>query len=250
MTTLPHPYDDEPSNGFEMTPHAVLFDTRLSAGAKVCWATLQHYWRRSDVCWPSQATLAARMSCSIGTVQSRLRELREHGFIEVRRRGLTLPNQYIRLVQPRLRLVDFSAEDLSRSRSDTQDPASQEPQDPAYKTDAEKETQKPDWPRGSRNATTRAAEEHRLDGEDLEAFEDLMATLRDLDPDVFDAKTPASFLRHHSNLVAAEFDYIRRGIEKRTDALSPVRYAYGVAESIQGGYSSAPGVPSRWSASR
>lgn len=57
----------------------------LTFGAKVMYALLCNYCSEKDHCWPSQATLAARLSCSVGSVKNYLTELVKAKLIEVRR---------------------------------------------------------------------------------------------------------------------------------------------------------------------
>ncbi|WP_308599291.1 helix-turn-helix domain-containing protein, partial [uncultured Desulfovibrio sp.] len=45
-----------------------IFEKSISLGAKTMYALLCDYASEKDHCWPSQATLAKRLSCSISTV--------------------------------------------------------------------------------------------------------------------------------------------------------------------------------------
>lgn len=65
-------------------PQFVL-ETSVSFGAKIVYALLCNYASDSDRCWPSQATLAARLSCSVSSVKKYLAELVGINLIQVRR---------------------------------------------------------------------------------------------------------------------------------------------------------------------
>lgn len=65
-------------------PQFVL-ETSISFGAKVMYALLCNYASDNDHCWPSQATLAARLSCSVSSVKKYLGELVGIKLIDVRR---------------------------------------------------------------------------------------------------------------------------------------------------------------------
>lgn len=66
-------------------PQFVL-ETTMSFGAKIMYALLCNYASDSDRCWPSQATLAARLSCSVNSVKKYLTELVGARLICVRRK--------------------------------------------------------------------------------------------------------------------------------------------------------------------
>ena len=57
----------------------------VTFGAKIMYALLCNYASEKDHCWPSQATLAARLSCSVSSVKNYLAELVKVKLIEVRR---------------------------------------------------------------------------------------------------------------------------------------------------------------------
>ena len=64
-------------------PQFVL-EKSITLGAKVMYAILCNYASERDHCWPSQATLAARLSCSISSVKKYLGELVNERLIEIR----------------------------------------------------------------------------------------------------------------------------------------------------------------------
>jgi len=88
-------------------PQFVL-ETSISFGAKVMYALLCNYASDNDHCWPSQATLAARLSCSVSSVKKYLAELVGIKLIEVRREQYRSSVYY--MMQP---------EALSASRQET-----------------------------------------------------------------------------------------------------------------------------------
>ena len=57
----------------------------VTFGAKIMYALLCNYASEKDHCWPSQATLAARLSCSVSSVKNYLAELVKAKLIEIRR---------------------------------------------------------------------------------------------------------------------------------------------------------------------
>jgi hypothetical protein len=57
----------------------------VTFGAKIMYALLCNYAAEKDHCWPSQNTLAARLSCSVSSVKNYLAELVKAKLIEVRR---------------------------------------------------------------------------------------------------------------------------------------------------------------------
>lgn len=65
-------------------PQFVL-EKSITFGAKVMYALLCNYASERDHCWPSHATLAARLSCSVSSVKNYLRELVREKLIVIRR---------------------------------------------------------------------------------------------------------------------------------------------------------------------
>ena len=57
----------------------------ITLGAKVMYALLCNYASEKDHCWPSHATLAARLSCSVSSVKNYLTELVRENLIAIRR---------------------------------------------------------------------------------------------------------------------------------------------------------------------
>ena len=57
----------------------------ITFGAKTMYAILCDYAAAKDHCWPSQATLAKRLSCSISSVKNYLAELVRAKLISIKR---------------------------------------------------------------------------------------------------------------------------------------------------------------------
>lgn len=72
---------------YSALPHAVLFDTRLSHGARLLYAVLQSHWWQGGECWASHATLAGQLGCKDRMLRYYLTELLKAGVISERLRG-------------------------------------------------------------------------------------------------------------------------------------------------------------------
>lgn len=59
----------------------------LSRGASRCFNLLRSYLHGKDHCWPSQATLSARLHVDPRTIQRHLKELRAAGLVTSKQRG-------------------------------------------------------------------------------------------------------------------------------------------------------------------
>ena len=57
----------------------------ITAGAKLMYAILCNYASEKDHCWPSQATLAERLSCSVSSIKNYLAELVRENLVIVRK---------------------------------------------------------------------------------------------------------------------------------------------------------------------
>ena len=62
-----------------------ILEKPITLGAKVMYALLCNYASEKDHCWPSHATLAARLSCSVSSVKNYLTELVRENLIAIRR---------------------------------------------------------------------------------------------------------------------------------------------------------------------
>lgn len=89
---------------FGMVPKGVLTDKQLSDGAKLL---LCHFFvyrdRYSGAAWPGQKRLARELRVSRRTINGRVSELKERGWIEVQRRGLEKTNRYIIHTKPQIK---------------------------------------------------------------------------------------------------------------------------------------------------
>ena len=72
---------------FSALPHAVVFDGRLSHGARLLYAVLQAHWWRDGECREGHATLASALGVGERTLRSYVRELLSAGYVGERRRG-------------------------------------------------------------------------------------------------------------------------------------------------------------------
>ena len=98
------------NSSFTTVPHSVARSPHISPGAKALYTCVLSYAWGSDRAWPSQARLAANMGSSPTSIRTWLSELRQHGLIQVKKRGAkNSPNIYI--IQP----VAESAETPSKS---------------------------------------------------------------------------------------------------------------------------------------
>lgn len=62
-----------------------ILEKSITLGAKVMYALLCNYASEKDHCWPSHATLASRLSCSLSSVKNYLSELVREKLIVIRR---------------------------------------------------------------------------------------------------------------------------------------------------------------------
>lgn len=85
---------DAEQAGFVQLPNVVLFDTRLSDGAKLLYSALMFFARAKDSAWPGQETLGAMFKVTDRTLRSRFRELEKAKLIETQQRGQGQTNLY------------------------------------------------------------------------------------------------------------------------------------------------------------
>lgn len=62
-----------------------ILEKPITFGAKIMYALLCNYASEKDHCWPSHATLAARLSCSVSSVKKYLTELVEENLVSIQR---------------------------------------------------------------------------------------------------------------------------------------------------------------------
>ena len=73
-----------------------ILEKRTTLGAKVMYALLCNYASEKDHCWPSHATLASRLSCSISSVKNYLAELVRENLIAIRKEHYRSSVYYLR----------------------------------------------------------------------------------------------------------------------------------------------------------
>src|SRR3989304_3984496 len=81
-------------HGFTQLPRYVLKDKRLSFGARLTYAVLLSYAWQEDRCFPGQERMAKDLGTTDRSVRNFLKELKGHGYIDWKQRGLGKPNIY------------------------------------------------------------------------------------------------------------------------------------------------------------
>ncbi len=81
-------------HGFTQLPNYILKDKKLSFGARLAYAVLLSYAWQEDSCFPGQDRMAADLGVSRRMVIEYLKELKDHRYIDVKRRGLNQTNIY------------------------------------------------------------------------------------------------------------------------------------------------------------
>lgn len=82
------------AGGFVQVPTAVMFDTRLTPGAKVTYGALLWYaWK--DGHFPGQRAMAQLLGGGESTIRRHLSDLEKAGYIVAEQLGLGRPNRYI-----------------------------------------------------------------------------------------------------------------------------------------------------------
>lgn len=98
------PFGVAPHSGpFGLVPAALIFDTRLSAEAKVVYAALASHADQGGECWPRLRGLAAALGVQPPTISKRIAELEALGYIET-----------VRDRQNRYYLPDLARKNMSR----------------------------------------------------------------------------------------------------------------------------------------
>ena len=80
--------------GFTQVPNFILTSNKISVGAKLTYAMLLKYAWADSACFPGQQKLAQDMGSGERSVRTYLKELQDHGFLEVKQRGLGRTNLY------------------------------------------------------------------------------------------------------------------------------------------------------------
>ena len=85
----------------------------LDMGPKWLWGRLYRYSGKNGLCFPTEATLAKDLDRNIRTIQRYIKQLEEHGFIEVEKMpGYQCRNRYYFLFH------DCFQQDLKKSKHD------------------------------------------------------------------------------------------------------------------------------------
>jgi biotin operon repressor len=88
-------FDPVSAGGFTQVPNFLLKDPKLSANAKIVYSMLLSYaWTNSCV-FPGQERMAADIGISQPTIACAVKELEEHGWLEIQRRGQGKTNIHI-----------------------------------------------------------------------------------------------------------------------------------------------------------
>lgn len=82
------------ARGFVQVPNAALKSSKISPGAKLCYATLLSYAWHNDFSFPGQNRLAQDMGVSLRSANTYIKELEATKFISIRRQGQGKPNIY------------------------------------------------------------------------------------------------------------------------------------------------------------
>src|SRR5579862_2006479 len=80
--------------GFVQLPNFILKDKQLSAHAKLSYALLLSYAWQEGSCFPGQERMAGDLGVSDRYLRQALKELEDHDYISVERRGLNKTNVY------------------------------------------------------------------------------------------------------------------------------------------------------------
>jgi hypothetical protein len=126
---------DSGQERYSALPHVVLFDTRLSQGARLTYAVMQSYWRQGGECWASHATLAGQLGCKERMLRYYIRELVEARYISERRRGQGQAKAYAPLTETSQAATDcqLNGQESAASAPNRQEIASQPARDCQFK---------------------------------------------------------------------------------------------------------------------
>jgi biotin operon repressor len=81
-------------NGFTQVPNCVLRSKKISMGAKMAYAALLSYAWSNDYCFPGQQRLADDIGVTRQTANDYIKELKQKGFVNVKRQGQGRTNIY------------------------------------------------------------------------------------------------------------------------------------------------------------
>lgn len=94
------------SRGYTQVPNHVLENAQISPGAKLTYAMLLKYAWQNDFCFPGQARLGKEMGVNERSVRTYMKELKEKGFLSIKRRGQGKTNIYILNLTVKTKNVD------------------------------------------------------------------------------------------------------------------------------------------------
>ncbi len=82
------------AEGFTQMPNAILRSKEIGGMEKATYCLLLSYAWHHDFCFPGQERLAADLRVSRQSANTYIKNLRQKGFINVKRMGLNKPNLY------------------------------------------------------------------------------------------------------------------------------------------------------------
>jgi len=88
-------FDPVSAGGFTQIPNCLLNNAALSFVAKVVYSKLLSYAWNNNRVFPGQDTMAEDIGTSQPTINRGIKELEEHGWLEVQRRGQGKTNVYV-----------------------------------------------------------------------------------------------------------------------------------------------------------
>ena len=94
-TILLKGFDPVSAQGFTQVPNLVLKEPELGAGAKLVYALLLSYAWNNDSCFPGQDRLATDCGKTQAWISQQMKELEQHSFLEIQRRGQGKTNIYV-----------------------------------------------------------------------------------------------------------------------------------------------------------
>jgi hypothetical protein len=154
--------------GFVQTPIIMLRDQRLTAGAKLVYGGLLWYLWRGGA-YPGQVVMAEEFGVGERSVRRYLSELKQHGYLTVKRHGLGQPNTYT-LLCPWEQSPDrpiWPVKAASMADQGGQSGRSLEVRDSTTHTEEQQQQQAPADPQGSANRTAVVASSMALTTKDL-----------------------------------------------------------------------------------
>ena len=81
-------------HGFTQIPRYILFDHKLSFGARLTYAVLLSYAWQEGSCFPGQDRMSGNLGVTRRAISTYLVELKKHKYVDWKRRGLGKTNIY------------------------------------------------------------------------------------------------------------------------------------------------------------